>query len=250
MSAAGYQPLNTLKPVCPDVWIVDGPEIRYGPAKMPFPTRMTLVRSAGGELFVHSPTALTPPLRAEVEALGRPRWIIGPNRLHYWWVGDWLAAFPDAEAYLAPKIPRQGGVRIDYPHRKLAGADGYPWDAEIATQPVPGRFMTEYAFLHRASRTLLLTDLIENFEPHKLPSPWLRLLTWIGGVRDPDGQTPRDLRLTFDRQAPAFQAAIRALLAWAPERVILAHGRWYAQDGAAELRRALRWTGLGAPPAP
>ncbi|MCP5170337.1 MAG: hypothetical protein H6999_11365 [Hahellaceae bacterium] len=31
------------------------------------------------------------------------------------------------------------------------------------------------------------------------------------------------------------------MLQWQPERIILAHGRWYAHDGTAELRRAFRW---------
>ena len=46
-----YEPVNTLKPVADDVWIVDGPEIQmsypYLPFfKLPFPTRMTIVRLA------------------------------------------------------------------------------------------------------------------------------------------------------------------------------------------------------------
>jgi hypothetical protein len=31
------------------------------------------------------------------------------------------------------------------------------------------------------------------------------------------------------------------MMAWQPERVILAHGRWYEENAAAELRRAFRW---------
>ena len=45
-----YPPLNTLKPVAEDVWIVDGPAIRFGPRwfSMPFPTRMTVIRTGTG----------------------------------------------------------------------------------------------------------------------------------------------------------------------------------------------------------
>lgn len=78
-----YPPLNTLKPVTDDVWIVDGPLIAFGPPllRLQFPTRMTIIR-LGRQLFVHSPTILTPELKAEVDAIGVPGWIIGPNRLH------------------------------------------------------------------------------------------------------------------------------------------------------------------------
>lgn len=236
-----YPPLNTLKLVADNVWIVDGPAIRFGMPglKMPFPTRMTVIR-AGGELFIHSPTALTPSLKAEIERAGQPRWIVGPNRIHYWWIPDWRAAFPGARVYLAPKIREQSRGRIDFEAAALDHVSGYPWDEEIATLPIEGSYMTEVVFFHRPSRTLVLTDLIENFEPRKLG--WFtRLLTRLGGAQDPDGAMPRDIRLTYAKNKSALKAAVETMISWNPERVILAHGRWYEKDGAGELRRAFRW---------
>ncbi len=234
-----YRPIDTLKRVADEVWIVDGPLIEFGMPwpKMPFPTRMTVIRLGADQLFIHSPTRLTPGLKAAVEAIGRPRWIIGPNRIHYWWIPEWHEAFGHADVFLAPRIREQG--RIDFAAADLDRASGYPWDADIATLPVAGRFMTEVVFFHRASRTLVLTDLIENFEPDKLHARWMRWLTRLGGVRDPDGQMPRDMRLTYPRAQ--LEAAVEQMIAWDPERIILAHGRWYPADGAAQLRRAFRW---------
>jgi hypothetical protein len=238
-----YPPLNTLKPVCDDLWIVDGPVIRFGMPwpKMPFPTRMTLVRLAGGELFIHSPTPLTPELGAQIEQIGRPCWLIGPNRIHYWWIPEWKAAHPDAEAWLAPRVKEQASGRIDFDWRLLDRERGYPWDCEIATLPVAGSYMTEVVFFHRPSRTLILTDLIENFEPHKLGS-WLQYwLTRLGGAQDPHGGMPRDMRLTYAPRKPQLKAAVETMIGWNPDRIMLAHGRWYDRNGARELRRAFRW---------
>lgn len=241
MTDATYPPLNTLKPVASDIWIVDGPQIRFGPPllRMPFSTRMTVVRCADG-LFVHSPTPLVGTLRRAVEALGPPRWIVGPNRIHYWWIADWHKAFPEAEVYLAPRIREQAGARIDFACSTIDGDRGFPWDDTVATLPVAGRYMTEVVFFHRPSRTLILTDLIENFEASKMPSWWMRLLTRLGGVRDPDGSMPRDMRATY-RDHAALKAAVETMIGWNPERVLLAHGRWYPRDGANELRRAFQW---------
>lgn len=236
-----YRPINTLKRVTADIWIVDGPVIRFGMPwpKMPFPTRMTVIRLKSG-LFIHSPTQLVPALKSEIEEIGRPRWIIAPNRIHYWWVPDWHAAFADAEVYLAPRVREQAGDRIHFDGRDLTSESGFPWDGEVETLPIAGRFMTEVEFFHRASRTLILTDLIENFEPVKLGSGFMRWLAWLGGVQDPNGSMPRDMRLTFSRQ-PGLRAAVETMIAWNPERIILAHGRWYETGGAAELKRAFRW---------
>lgn len=239
---ATYPPLDTPKPVAEDVWVVDGPLIEFGLPwpKMPFPTRMTVVRLSDDDLFVHSPTRLVPSLQEEVAALGRVRWIVGPNRIHYWWIPEWREAFPAAEVYLAPRVREQAGGRLDFPVHEMRGAEGYPWDGQLKTLAVAGSFMTEMVFFHPASRTLILTDLIENFEPEKLPL-LQRWLTWLGGVQHPDGQMPRDMRFTFRRERQQLREAVEAMLAWQPERVILAHGRWYERDGAAELRRAFRW---------
>ena len=236
-----YPPLNTLKPVAQDVWIVDGPLIRFGLPfwTFPFPTRMTVVRLANGDLFVHSPTPCTPALQAEIAAIGRPRYLIGPNRIHYWWIPDWHAAYPDAEVFLAPRIKAQSKGRIAFDFHLIDQAEGYPWEGEIKTLIVPGRYMSEAEFFHHASRTLILTDLIENFETQKLGSRVLRFLTWLDGLRDPDGQMPRDLRLTFDKIT--LRGAVEAMIALAPERVIIAHGRWYDANGTEELKRAFRW---------
>ncbi|HET6321942.1 MAG TPA: DUF4336 domain-containing protein [Hyphomicrobium sp.] len=239
-----YPPINTLKSVAENVWIVDGPVIRFGLPwpKFPFPTRMTVVRLTSGDLFIHSPTPLTPPLKAQIETVGAVRFIIGPNRIHYWWIPEWKAAFPGAEVYLAPHIRERAKGRITFDGLPLVADAGYPWDAEIATLPIVGSFMTEVEFFHRPSRTLILTDLIENFEPEKVGSLFMRLLNRIGGVSSPHGGLPRDLRLTFTwRHKRELLAAVKTMLAWNPERIIFAHGRWYRTNGAAELRAAFRW---------
>ena len=227
---ATYPPLDTLKPVAEDLWIVDGPVIEFGLPwpKFPFPTRMTVIRLGSGELFVHSPTPLTPSLRAEIERLGKVRYIVGPNRIHYWWIPEWHAAFPKADVYLAPRIREQAGSHIDFDARTLEASSGYPWDGEVATLPVAGGYMTEIEFFHRASRTLILTDLIENFEREKIGGVFLRLLMWIGGVTPPHGGLPRDLRLTFTwRHKRELRAAVETMLGWNPQRIIIAHGRWH-----------------------
>ena len=235
-----YPPLGTLKPVVEDIWIIDGPVIRFGPRwlAMPFSTRTTVIRLADGGLFVHSPTPLSAQLKQELQQTGAVRWLIAPNRLHYWWMPGWQRDFPQARIFLAPRIREQARGRLDFAAELLDRSDGYPWDRDIATLPIVGRHMTEVVFFHRASRTLILTDLIENFECAKLPA-LPRLLARLGGALDPHGSMPRDMRMTFRKKD--LRAAVRVMLAWNPERIILAHGRWYERDGTTELRRRFAW---------
>jgi len=237
-----YPPLNRLKPVADNIWIADGPVIQFSAwwLKIPFSTRMTVIRLQSSGLFIHSPIGLTPSLKTEIEALGEPRWIVAPNRLHHWWLPEWHGALGEAQIFVASKVREQAGDRIRFECRELDRESGFPWDGEIATLPITGSYMTEVAFFHQATRTLVLTDLIENFEAHKISSRLIRFLIWAGGVQDPDGSTPRDIRATFAKK-PEAVTAVRRMIEWNPERVIIAHGRWYERDGQAELSRAFRW---------
>lgn len=103
--------------------------------------------------------------------------------------------------------------------------------------------MEEVDFFHKPSKTLILTDLIENFEPKRVHSRILRFLMKLGGVTDPDGKLPIDLYLTFFGRKKLLKFAIQRMINWAPDRIIITHGRWYKKDGVKELRRAFRRLG-------
>ncbi|HXR93433.1 MAG TPA: hypothetical protein VN750_24460 [Steroidobacteraceae bacterium] len=87
----------------------------------------------------------------------------------------------------------------------------------------------------------MLTDLIENFEAIKLATWPMQLIARVGGVLDPHGSMPKDMRLSFRKQRRELRAAVETMISWGPDRIIIAHGRWYQQDGVKELERAFRW---------
>lgn len=238
-----YAPINTLKPVAEHVWIVDGPVIRmsYLGFHLPFTTRMTVIRLPEGALWLHSPTPPDTFLCREIDRLGKVRFLVAPNKLHYWWIGDWQQRYPEAITYAAPGVRAYARKRVPSFDRDLGEAVPAEWGPDLDLVPVPGDFLTEIAFFHRPSRTLILTNLIEKFERSHVTCWHLRLLMKLGGVFDPVGKTPHDLRLTFLRHKAAFRAAVQTMLAWQPERILLAHGRWYPDQAETELRRAFRW---------
>jgi hypothetical protein len=238
-----YAPLNVLKPIAADIWLVDGPEIRFqivAGLKLPFPTRMMIVRLPDGALWVHSPTEPIDALIDNVRELGPVRCLVAPSSIHYWWVPDWKAQFPDAEVFAVVNLERWAKRKFPS-HQKLGETPPSAWMGAIDQVVVAGDVVTEVEFFHRDSRTLILTDLIENFEPGRVHSPFLRGLLRVAGIADPNGKTPIDMQLSFLRQRKAVRAAVEQMIAWNPARVIMAHGRWYDGNAVAELRRAFRW---------
>lgn len=242
-----YEPLDTLKPVAEDIWVVDGPVVRmaiYG-GSIPFPTRMTVIRLGTGELFLHSPTALSDGLRAELDRLGPVRHLVSPNKIHYASIAAWKAAYPEALAWASPGVrERAASQRLSVTFdRDLGDAPEPAWAADIDQLVFRGsRFMDEVVFLHRKSRTLLLADLIENFERQRVGG-LLGLLVRFSGSVDPDGKAPLDMRMTFMGRKQVARECYRRMAAWKPERIVLGHGRWYPADGERELHRAFRWLG-------
>jgi hypothetical protein len=207
---------------------------------------MTIVR-LGSKLFLHSPTELTDNLQSQLATLGTVAWLVEPNRIHYSWIVPWQRAYPDAAVFLAPKIERH--IPTDFPHSVLDGRGRYPWDECIRTLPISSSYMTEVEFFHVPSRTLILTDLIENFEPRKLPSRAMRWLTRCAGVTTPHGGMPTDMKLTFIGRKRQLRAAVAQMIEWNPARIVISHGRWFEADGAVVLRRAFAWLKIAADPA-
>lgn len=162
----GYEPLDVLKSVAPDVWIVDGPHIRlFG---MPFPTRMTIIRLATGGLWLHSPTAFSTPLLEAVHALGPVEHLIAPNWIHYASLGDWSSSCPRAVTWAAPGVSERAAsrkvpLRIDH---VFGPQTEVPWACEIKWLHVKGSSMhQEVVFFHSETKTLIRK---RRFQPIEL----------------------------------------------------------------------------------
>ncbi len=246
MSEIGlYTPLNTLKPLDSGIWTVDGPLVHMAALglRAPFPTRMTVIRLADGGLWCHSPIAPDQALFAAIDALGPVRHLVSPNPLHYAHIAAWKQRYPQATAWASPGVrERAASQRIEvHFDADLDDAPPVNWSDAIDQLRFRGsRVLEEIVFLHRASATLILADLIENFEAAKLPTT-MRWIARLGGVIDPDGKAPLDMRMTYLGHKAEARACLARMKAWQPRRVILAHGRCYLDNATAELDRAFRW---------
>ena len=234
-----YAPLNQPKPFGHEAWLVDGPEIRmdYGPFHLPFPTRMTVVRLASGELWLHSPIAPDEILFAEIDSLGEVAHIVAPNSIHYWYMTDWLERYPSARSYAVPGLAEKAKRSFNIDQTLSEDAE-LEWQDEIDWLLVPGSVVNEAVFFARSANLLILTDLIENFEAPRIHNPLLR---WMIGLVGADGSAPIDLRMTFWKQRKQVRKQVARMLEWPAERVTMAHGKPHDSDVQAELQRAFKW---------
>jgi hypothetical protein len=219
-----------------EIWIADGPTVVT--AGFRYPTRMAVIRLSDGALFVWSPIALPSELRAAVDALGPVRHIVAPNSLHHLFLGDWRAAYPDARLYAPPGLrKRRKDIVFDDDLDDAAPPD---WSGEIDQIAVRGNLITtEIVFFHRKSRTVIFTDLIQHFEPGWFTG-WRALVARLDLMTSAEPAVPRKFRRAFFNRAAA-RAALRRILAWPAEKVLMAHGAPIESDGHAFIARAFAW---------
>tara|TARA_B100000949_G_scaffold143751_2_gene126329 strand:- start:1571 stop:2284 length:714 start_codon:yes stop_codon:yes gene_type:complete len=236
-----------LQPIGPDIWIAEGPVLEWGygiPVKWPFPTRMTVVRLASGEIWIHSPVSADEKLMDAVAALGPVGHIVSPNAIHHVSIGPWAKHFPGARVWASPGVRERSDVTFT---DDLGNTPPPDWADEFDQRIARGSpEHKEVVFFHTPSRTLILTDLIENFEPERLRGPLNHFMYRLIGVMAPHGKAPRDMRWSFIGHHNDLRPTIRWMLDSKPERVIIAHGKWIDGEVNARLREAFSWVkGIG-----
>ena len=243
-----YEPINVYKPWGEGIGIVDGSLVYMSYPGLPFlhfpfPTRMTVVKLANGELWLHSPTEFTPELAESLSRMGRIAHLVSPNLLHYANIAAWKEHFPKAIAWASPGVlKRAQSQRIEVHFDRELDAAAIPevWTGDLKQTVVPGKLLDEFVFFHEASRTLIVTDTIQNFELEKMGQP-ARTLIWLARAYAPHGQIPLDLRATFLFNKKQIRKAVQEMLSWQPKRIILSHGKNIEHNAPEAIRFAFRF---------
>lgn len=198
-----------------------------------FPVRSPVVRLQGGGLLLFSPLPSVEQVAGEIRALGEVRAIVAPNLMHHLGLAPAVRLFPGARVY-GPRGLREKRADVTF-----AGAlDDAPdplWSAEIDQVAVGGMpRLDEVAFFHRPTKTLFLWDLCFHItQSDHFPT---RLLMRLNGAYGRFGPTRVARSLMRDRAAVG--AAVKRMLAWAPERIVVAHGDVVERGGQAALESA------------
>lgn len=197
--------------------------------------RVTILRLKSGKLLIHSTGPFTPADIRAIKALGTPGWIVDVTLNHDTFADLGRAAFPE--------IPY--GVPDDFIHvdgeRFSLIAPPSEWRDEIGVIEMAGMpRVREYAFHHRPSRTLIVADLVFNFEQC---STWTRqFFRWAGGIKEYPGMSRLFAAMIADK--PAFTRSLEQVFQCDFDRLIVAHGQIIQTDAKARLANALTARGF------
>jgi Domain of unknown function (DUF4336) len=193
---------------------------------------MTVARLSSGELWVHSPVKYDESIAAALNALGSPAHFIAPSLLHdLYWPG-WFNGYSHATFYCPP------GMKMKHPElafqRVLSVTTRESWESELPKLLLGGMpKLNEFVFLHRASRTLIVADLVFNLDAgrqHLVGKLFLKLNGIFGRVA-----CSRIFR-RFIKDHKPFRNSIAELLQLDFDRLILGHGA-IVEKGAKDVLR-------------
>lgn len=222
-----------LKTIAPNLWMMTFPLTTLG---VDLQRNVTIMRLSSGDLVVHSTAPFTPADVEMIHHLGRPRWLVDVLLRHDTFSAQGCAAFPQAK-YLAPK-GFEAGVLIGSLLPPPA-----EWQGEIEVLPVDGApTFSEVVMLHRATRSLVVGDLLFNFggKQDLLTKVFIKVAT-VGGTCDP-GMT-RPFKNAIEDEL-AFTRSIQEILAWDFDRIIVGHGVPIRTGGKLKLQATLKAAGI------
>jgi len=221
----------TFEVVVPDtIWATQRP-VWFGGVRIR--SRTTIVRLAGGALWVHSPCPPTDEACAALDALGEVRWIVVPNKYHHLQTPATAARYPKA-LVVGPKT-----VQARNPHVSLTMATDDPAylraTSELTAIPLGGvPFLDETVFFHAASGSLIAADLLISAcaRDHWTWRMAARIWGRYGKIK-----TPPDVRMKT-RANPAVAESIAHLRALPLQRILVAHADPITDRPAEQLAEA------------
>lgn len=201
----------------------------------PMGRRMTVMDVGGGRLAVHAAMVMPEEEMERLDGLGRVAYILVPNPAHASEAPAYARRYPRARVLVPGGMARRQGKRMTV-HGNLE--DGWPAElaGRLAAHSVAGLRICESAFLHVASRTLVLTDLVMNYGEDHFHGG-MKMFMKLNGIVDHFGPS-RLLRYGLIRDRDALRASLRSILAWDFDRIVMSHGRILEAHGRERLRRA------------
>jgi len=217
------------------IYIVEYP-LRF--AGMDIFGRMTLIRLNSGDLWVHDPFKIDAKLKSDIDQLGPVKFILAPGNFHHLFVSDFQQHYPNAETFLCPGLDKKRpDLKFDW---ILGNLPDHRWQTEINQVVIHGtKIISEVAFLHRESKTLILVDLLENIGddyPHNT-NLWLKFWWKVVFKMWNNPKAAPEYQMGWGDKK-IVKECLQTILSWDFERIILAHGNLVEANAKAILTKA------------
>ncbi len=198
--------------------------------------RMTVVRFSYDNLWIHSPTFLDASTQAQLKSLGEVFFVVSPNNLHHYFMGDYADIYPKARLYAPPGLAeKRKDIQFQY---FLTDKPEDEWMDHIDQHIIMGQpKLREVVFLHKESKTLILGDLLMCFDHHA--ASMTQFVTKKFGIFDRP-ISPLEHKTSSSNRS-LFKHSIEHILEWDFDKIILSHGRIITENAKETFKKSFDW---------
>lgn len=199
---------------------------------------MTIVRLTDGRLVIHNGIALQEPAMREVEAWGKPAFLIVPNGGHRLDAPAYKKRYPQLQVF----TPKGSRARVEEVVKVDGTYEQFPADDSVRFETLQGVKEGEGAMIVRSADgvTVVLNDAVFNMDRKRDPLGFF-FTTLLGSAPGP--RVSRLAKLVFIRDKKALRSDLERL-AETPglERLVVAHENVASGPAArAALRKACEY---------
>lgn len=208
--------------------------------KMPLldlPVKSCLVETKKGLVLI-SPIPDIRNFKNQIDAAGTVTDIVAPSGLHHLGIPQAIQLFPHATIWGAPALRKK---RPDIPWQKIFSHDRWPYSEElevVVLQGIPK--LTEIVFFHKASKSLIVTDLCFNHIHGKGLGYWL--MFHLFGTYKRFAMSKLFVRMIQDKNL--FKESINKILDFDFQTIVISHGVNIEIHAKEAFKNALRERGF------
>ena len=159
--------------------------------------------------------------------------VVAPNLSHSLFFLDFLESYPSAKGYVAPGVDTKNRDLMDFP---VIGPSAWKSDLDgVFVEGLP--VINETFWLHKATGTLILTDLLFCFERNK--DLFTKLVACLLGVYGKMSMS-RTMKLMI-KDNRMFRESINKLQELDIKKIILSHDQIIHENANQKFNEAFSW---------
>ncbi len=212
-----------------NLWRVEGTLPGGGPPRV-----MTVARLADGRLVIHGAIALGDAAMKELEAFGKPAFLLVPNGGHRLDAPAYKQRYPEIKVVTAAgsKAKVEQVVAVD-------DTEGRFGDATVTYEPIEGTIEGALVVRSKGGTTLVLNDVVMNMAKGSIKG-FGGFVSGVLGFFGPEPKVAPLAKVMVYKDKKAARSHLQKL-ADSPElrRVIVSHGNMITSEPGAAIKRAV-----------
>ncbi|NET43579.1 DUF4336 domain-containing protein [Okeania sp. SIO2B3] len=219
-----------------NIWVAEQPFRFLG---LDIGIRMTVISLKNDELAVISPIKIDHKIIEQFKEIGNVKHIIAPNLFHHLFLSDFKNIYPQAQIYAVSGLKKK---RPDISIDKILDDDEQYFGSKLEYFLFEGLNtfllnglspLNEYVFFHGESKTLIVTDIVFNFD-ESFPFT-TKLVSKILGVYKQ--LKPSFLERLGTKEKEKVRQSVQKILQRDFRRVIMAHGTIVEDDAKQKFKK-------------